>query len=1258
MGNQKMKIFFSWFFPLTVFTTLSAQDEDYLKNIYHYLENTQIFELNQEVGHIPLVPYNSVPEALNNNKGKSAWYLSLNGTWKFHYSDTPEGTLDEFYRENFNDQRWDTIHVPSNWEMQGYSDPLFRNVATPFKPNPPYVPREYNPTGSYRKNFNIPGAWKDKEVFLRLEKTASASFIWVNGKQVGYNEGAQEPAEYNITKYIKPGLNTLAVNVYKYSDGYYLEDQDYWRLAGIFDDVWLFAAPKMHVFDWFATTDLDKTYTDARLDLFVDVKNYSAIPGNDFTLRTTLYDPGRKIVKTIVSEKFSVLAGNKQTVKISDDIKNPAKWSAEYPNLYTLTFELINSSGKTVEVITGRIGFKETEIRNQVFYLNGVPVKLNGINSHMQHPTMGHTMNEETIIKDFNILKQYNINCVRTSHYPPVNRYLELADEYGIYIVDETGDECHATQFLSGQKEWEEMYRDRARKMVLRDRNHPCILFWSAGNESGEGDNICKVIEEGRKYDPTRYWMYGGNAFTHPCEEIIGPRYPQLFELITNVLLVPENIDSRPSFMDEYQAVTGNGGGGLDDYWDAIYSHTRSMGGAIWDFVSTGLTEKVRAIRDVSGNNVQVNLMGRAKLAPGVSGKGIDLNGHDQWVEVYRDEALEIAGDQLTLSLWVYPRALSSSAGTLITKGNYQFGLHQIGKDSLEFYVTTNQKHEVRIELPQNWEYNWHKVEAVYNGSVISVFIDGKESVRKPVSGNILNTPFPVNIGRNVEIHGQETAVYICDAIIDEVGIFAKAVPSNLLKPPSGDLKKQAALWLDFEEIIEGGEFYSYGIGARTYGSIWPDRRPEPEMLQIKKSAQPIKAQLVSAEKGEVEITNRYLFTNLIELNTIWMLQADNEIVQKGEMSVSLNPQTKKIVVVPFRKPEIRAGVEYRLLISFRQKEKKAWANAGYEIAWDQLELPWYQPAQIIKKPSPASLKVNEEKGELIVTGKDFIYVFDKSTGTLLSLQFQGKELIKEGARMNAWRAPLANETDEWTFRSANIKHKVEGFGNMAATEWYSSGLDKLEFSLDNFSWETQNDEKVLIDVKNVLVLGNQKGAFLNHFRYTIDGSGEITIEHTIIPNGDMPSWLPRMGTTWILDKSLDHVQWYGRGPEENYPDRKSGYKTGIYKSTVKEMYVPYLIPQDYGLRTENRWVKMIDGNGSGLEFKGNSLFNFNAHPYSTENLTKALYTYQLHPFDGITFNFDYATSGLGCTARSVFTQYQVMPQRYNFIMSIKPVKE
>jgi beta-galactosidase len=1240
------------------FNVLNAQHTPFLGNVYNFIENTDMFELNQEEGHVPLVPYTTSEEAIRNIKTQSSSFCSLNGTWKFHFSNTPEGTPDGFFNENFNDIGWDTIHVPSNWEMQGFGDPLFRNVQTPFTPDPPHVPREYNPTGSYRRIFNLPDSWKDREIFLRMEKTASASFVWINGKEVGYNEGAQEPAEYDISSYVKPGKNTIAVNVYKYSDGCYLEDQDYWRLAGIFDDIWLFAAPKTHIFDWHATTDLDKNYIDARLDLAVDVKNYSPAAANGYSLRATLYDPAGKKDKVLNSDKFTLQQLSKQSIMLSGEIANPAKWSSEFPNLYSLTIELIGQDGMTVEVVSGRIGFKKTEIRNQVFYLNGVPVKLNGINSHMQHPRLGHTMNEETIRKDMALLKQFNINCVRTSHYPPVIRYLELADEYGIFIVDETGDESHATEWVSEKKEWEAMYRERARKMVLRDRNHPCILFWSAGNESGEGDNICAVIDEGKKYDKTRYWMYGGNAFSHKCEEIIGPRYPQLYNLITKVFLIPDSIDPRPSFLDEYLAVTGNGGGGLDDYWDAFYKHPRSMGGAIWDFVSTGITEKVKTLKDGSGRNVQVNVMGRAKLAKSEDGMGIDLNGHDQWVEVYRDQGLEISGTRLTLTLMVFPRILNRSAGALITKGNWQFGLHQIRKDSLEFYITTSARHKVQVALPENWENSWHQVIARYNGSEITVSIDDVKSSSVAVSGNILNTPFPVNIGRNAELHGQETSVYICDAIIDKVGIFSIPVSDSQLKISDDDLKKQAALWLDFETITEDGDFYSYGIGARTYGAIWPDRRPQPEMWQIKKSARPVSVRLVSGEKCEIEIKNRYLFTSLDRLQTVWKLQEDGTVVEQGTLDINLGPQDTKVIAVPVKKPPLRAGAEYRLLVSFLLKERTMWAEKGFEVAWDQLDLPWYVPQTQEKTDSGEKLNVSEGAGLLTVSGKGFEYVFERKSASLTSVRVMGREMIKKGPELNVWRAPLANETDDWGYSVSNTRHRADGAGHTAASEWYSAGLDKLKKSNDIFSFERGDDQSITVEISNVMVLGTSNGAFLNHFIYHINSSGEITIDHTVSPDGDVPAWLPRVGVDWILSNSLSNVQWYGRGPQENYPDRKSGYRTDIYKSTAGQMYEPYLIPQDYGLRTDNRWVRLTDDTGTGLEFTGDKLFNFSAQPYTTENLTKALYTFQLHKSDGITFNLDYATSGVGCTALSVFPAYQVMPQRYEFRLTVRPVHQ
>jgi beta-galactosidase len=498
--------------------------------------------------------------------------------------------------------------------------------------------------------------------------------------------------------------------------------------------------------------------------------------------------------------------------------------------------------------------------------------------------------------------------------------------------------------------------------------------------------------------------------------------------------------------------------------------------------------------------------------------------------------------------------------------------------------------------------------------------------------------------------------VYISDAIIDRVGIFAENVSAELLKNPSADLKKRAALWLDFEDMTENGEFYSYGIGARTYGAIWPDRRPQPEMWQIKKSGQPVTATPVSPEKGEVEINNRYLFTNLKELQTEWILQGDGETLDHGTLIVDLEPQKKGLVIVPFKKPVINEGVEYRLTMSFRQKEKTMWADPGFEIAWDQMDLPWFRPAGTATAKDGSALTVNEDKDKVVIGGKAFAYIFEKATGALSSMQLNGKEMIKKGAQLNVWHAPLANETDEWGFGYSNHRHMTDGYGLMAATEWYSAGLDKLQRVNEMFNVRKTEDNNVIVEIKNLMVLGTLRGAFMNHFIYTINASGEMSIKHSMVPNGDMPAWLPRVGVDWVLDKSLVNVRWYGRGPQENYPDRKSGYKTGVYKSTVNDMYEPYLIPQDYGLRTDNRWVRITDDKGTGLEFSGDKLFNFSAQPYSTENLTRALYTYQLHPSDGITFNFDYATSGVGCTALSVSSAYQVLPQRYDFTIKVKPI--
>ncbi len=1241
-----------------------SQKLNFLENVYQYIEDPGKFTLNQEVGHVPLVPFKSISDALNNDWSKSDGFLSLNGLWKFKWSENPDASPKDFYTEKFNDSKWDSLKVPGNWEMQGYGDPVFRNVSQPFHANPPFIPHDYNPVGSYRRTVMIPPAWKEKEVFLRLEAATSASFIWVNGQEVGFNEGANEPAEYDVTKYLKPGKNLIAVNVYKYSAGTYLEDQDFWRLAGIFRDVYLFATPKVHLRDFYVTTDLDKDYRDATITIAADIANYSTPNQSGYSVRGTLFDSNHQpVIQNMVSKPVKVDSQKTQTVNISSAITNPAKWSSEKPNLYHLTLELINTEGKTIEILSSRIGFKKVEVKHQALYVNGVPVKLNGTNSHMQHPDLGHAMDIETIIKDFTLMKQFNINCVRTCHYPPTIDYLNLADEMGMFIVDETGDESHATEYVSERPEWRDAYVDRVQGMVLRDRNHPSIIFWSAGNESGIGNNICEVIKEGKRLDPTRIFMYGGNtddvAWKNevPCEDIIGPRYPTPYELKTRIAEVPESQDPRPSFMDEYISVEGNGCGGLDEYWDVIYNYPRCIGGALWDWVSPGIREKIQLLTDASNHHINTAIKGRGKLVPGKTGNAVELSGYDQWVDVYRDPALDITGKELTLSLWVYPRQWNTD-GTFITKGSYQFGLRQQVKDSLQFYVTDANRTSISVSVPQNWENNWHHLAGIYDSKTLSIYVDGKLAGSKPFTGTITNKPFPVNIGRNAEIEGQEYAGRTSNARFDQVGIFNKAMTIEQLMNPSTTIRKEAQLWLDFDEVKDNGTFFSMGIGGRTYGLIWPDRTPQPELWQVKKSAQPVDVKLINPETGSVEIWNRYHFTNINELKAIWQLQANGKVIQQGDLKLSLEPLQKQTITIPFQKPELQAETEYRLLVSFSLKKPQSWAPEGFEVAWNQLELPWKKPGEIAQNLISPEVSFAEDIKTIVVAGKLFSYVFDKSNGKLTSMTFMGKELINDGPKLNVWRAPLANELDQWAVWQSHLTYRKPGMGEDPANNWRSLGLDHLTYTLDKLSVSKTVDNKIKLVVKDHAEGINYGTAFDNEFIYTIDGNGEIVMEHTIIPQGLMPAWLPRIGVQWNISKDLSQVSWYGRGPYENYPDRKTGAKIGVYNFSIQEMTEKYLIPQDYGLRTDNRWVQLESVDGIGLKFKGNDQFNFSAQPFSTDNMTRARYHYQILPFEGTTFNFDYATSGVGCTAISVLNQYRVLPRVYHFTAQVIPYKK
>ncbi|MFN2457537.1 MAG: glycoside hydrolase family 2 TIM barrel-domain containing protein [Chitinophagaceae bacterium] len=565
----------------------------------HDWENPAVFKINTEPAHSTLMPYQDIASAKNFDKKKSSFYKSLKGTWKFKWLKTPLLVPGNFYNQNYSTATWDNISVPGNWQLQGnYDRPIFTNIKHPFPANPPYVPKQdTNATALYRRAFTIPETWTGKQVFLHFEGVQSAMYVWVNGKKVGYHEDGMIPAEFNITPYLQKGENTLAAEVINWSDGSYLEDQDYWRLSGIYRDVYLFATPSVYIRDFHVKTDLDNNYRNAVFDLIVNVKNYSKQNVSGHTVKAKLADAsGRTIINKEI-RPGNVAAGNERITNVRENVSAPAKWTAETPNLYTLTLELFDNKGKLLEVLSHKIGFREVEIRNGQLLINGKPIEVKGVNRHEFDMYKGRTLTRESMIEDIKLMKQHNINAVRTSHYPNVPEWYALCDEYGLYVMDEANLESHELWadkkiYLSEDTAWTKVFVARGLDMVERDKNHPSIIFWSMGNETGWGRNFDSMYVAMKQIDPTRPIHYESQipAYEKTLSryDIISLMYPSVEEIIRFMNEDP----TRPVIICEYAHAMGNSVGNFRWYWDAFYKYPRLQGGFIWDWVDQGLRSK------------------------------------------------------------------------------------------------------------------------------------------------------------------------------------------------------------------------------------------------------------------------------------------------------------------------------------------------------------------------------------------------------------------------------------------------------------------------------------------------------------------------------------------------------------------------------------------------------------------------------------------------------------------------------------------
>jgi len=558
-------------------------------------ENPLLIDQNKEKPHATFMLFDNAADVKADDYGKSAYYKSLNGTWKFVYADKYANRIKDFYRTDLDDKSWSDIAVPSNWELKGFGIPIYTNITYPYPKNPPFI-GENNPVGTYRKNFTVPESWDGREVLLHFGSITGYAVLYLNGEKVGMTKVSKSPAEFNITKNLKKGQNLLSVQVFRWHDGSYLEDQDFWRISGIERDVFLYALPKVTVWDFFVKADLDNQYINGLFSAEVDLRRFSGATATAASVMVNVID---KAGKTVFSQekKASVLA-EMNSFSFSGTIPKVATWNAEQPNLYDFIITAKDENGKLLGVTGSKIGFRKVEIKDARFMVNGMSVLFKGTNRHEHDDTEGHVISKESMIKDIQLMKQFNINSVRASHYPNDPLWYKLCDQYGLYLVDEANIETHAmgaewqgwfdkSKHPAYLPEWAPAHMDRITRLLERDKNHPSIVMWSMGNECGNGPVFYEAYKWIKQRDNTRFIMFeqaGENVNT----DVVGPMYPG----INSMKEYADAKKERPYIMCEYSHAMGNSNGNFQEYWDIIMGSKHMQGGFIWDWVDQGMKTK------------------------------------------------------------------------------------------------------------------------------------------------------------------------------------------------------------------------------------------------------------------------------------------------------------------------------------------------------------------------------------------------------------------------------------------------------------------------------------------------------------------------------------------------------------------------------------------------------------------------------------------------------------------------------------------
>ena len=993
-----------------------------------YWQDVQVVAVNKEYPRSSFMTYDNREDALSGKFERSKFYRLLNGTWKFYFVDSYKDLPDNITDPSVSTDSWYDIQVPGNWEVQGHGVAIYTNHGYEFKPRnpqPPILP-EATPVGVYRRDIDIPADWDGRDIYLHLAGAKSGVYVYINGKEVGYSEDSKNPAEFLINPYVKPGKNVLTLKIFRWSTGSYLECQDFWRISGIERDVYIYSQPKVAIRDFRVTSTLDDTYKNGIFKLAMDIRNNTSQPSKDYVIGYKVLDP--KTDKVIAAFEMNTAIGANQTIPLFEEVKievpNVKTWTSEHPNLYKLLM-YIKDGDKFTEIVPFNVGFRRIEIKPieqkaangkpyVCLFINGQPLKLKGVNIHEHNPATGHYVTEELMRRDFELMKQHNLNSVRLCHYPQDRRFYELCDEYGLYVYDEANIESHGMYYdlrkggsLGNNPEWLKPHMDRTINMFERNKNYPSVTFWSLGNEAGNGYNFYQTylwVKEADKNIMARPVNYERAQWEWNSDMYV-PQYPGASWLENT----GKNGSDRPVAPSEYAHAMGNSTGNLWGQWQAIYKYPNLQGGYIWDWVDQGLLQK-------------------------------DKNGREYWA---------YGGD---------------------------FG------------------------------------------------------VNAPSDGN-----------------------FLCNGLVN------------------------------------------------------PDRGPHPAMAEVKYVHQNVGFEAIDAASGKFRITNRFYFTNLKKYQIHYSVLSNNKTIKSGKVSLDIAPQASKEFTVPVNGLKSQPGTEYFVNFSVTTVEPEPLIPAGYEIAYDQFQLPIQAEKRIYKANGPA-LTTATSGDELTVSSSKVNFVFNKKSGLVTSYKVDGTEYFKDGfgIQPNFWRAPNDND-----------------YGNGAPKRLQVWKQSSKNFHVTDVKMTTEN-KVVSLKATYLLAAGN-----LYVVTYRIYPSGivnvsaqftstdmqaaetevsEATRMATFTPGSDAARKaaskleVPRIGVRFRLPAQMNNVQYFGRGPEENYIDRNHGTLVGVYKTTADKMYFNYVRPQENGHHTDTRWLTLNKKGGKGLTIYADKTIGFNALRNSVED--------------------------------------------------------